>query len=81
MVVQVDTDLFLLRGLPNPPHLQRVQGEVLLSRELRAAIGSAARPCPAMPTAKITIQPQAKVPMLTTHALIISKLQKLHCLG
>lgn len=57
-------------GFSNRPHFQWVQGEVLLSGELRAAVGGALWSCAAVTTAKITVQPQTKVTVLTAHTLM-----------
>lgn len=51
------------------PHFHGVQSEVLVSRQLRAAVRGALGPCAAVTAAKITVQPQTKVFMLTPHTL------------
>ena len=65
----MSSDLLWFWGLPHGPHLHRVQAEVLLLRQLGAAIGGAPGPCTAVTAAKITVQPQAEVPVLTPHTL------------
>lgn len=52
------------------PHLHGVQGEVFLCRELGAAVGGAFWSGAAVTLAKVTVEPQAEVAMLTTHTLM-----------
>lgn len=63
-------DLLQFGGLADPPHLQGVQGKVLVPRQLGTAVGGACGPRPAMATPKVTVQPQAEVAVLTAHTLL-----------
>lgn len=53
----------------NRPHLHGVQGEVFLGGELGAAVGGALWSGAAVTLAKVTVEPQAEVAMLTSHTL------------
>lgn len=55
--------------LPNRPHFHGVQAEVFLSGELGAAVGGALRPCTAVTSAKVAVEPQAEVAVLAPHTL------------
>lgn len=57
------------RWFSNGPHFHGVHGEVLLPGKLRAAVRGALWPCSAVAPAKITVQPQTKVAVLTAHPL------------
>lgn len=56
--------------LPNRPHFQGVQAEVLVCGELRAAVGGTFGSGTAVTSTKVAVEPQAEVAMLTTHSLM-----------
>lgn len=70
------SDLLWFWWFSDCPDFHWFQGEVLFSRELRAAIGGAPGPRAAMTVAEITVQPQAEVAMLTAHTLRKTRKQK-----
>lgn len=58
------------RRFPHRPHFHGVQAEVFLGGELRAAVGGAFGPGPAVTSAKVAVEPQAEVAVLAPHPLV-----------